>query len=134
MATLKQKLAVTKLLENPRLSVAGAMREAGYSPETAKVPSDLTKSDGWAELMEKYLPDNKLAKVHAEGLEATRKDAGETVADYSVRHKYLETGYKIKNKMSGDTINNVVVVPIMGGESVHLDHSDQENIPTPQED
>lgn len=46
------------------------MREVGYSKETAKVPGKLTKSKSWAILMDEYLPQDKVAKVHAELLEA----------------------------------------------------------------
>lgn len=38
------------------------------------------------------LPDDLLARVHKEGLEATRDDE----PDYGVRHKYLDTAYKLK--------------------------------------
>lgn len=53
MATLKQKLAVEKLVENHGKSVSGAMRAAGYDPDTAKNPKNLTESKGFKELMEK---------------------------------------------------------------------------------
>ena len=55
------------------------------------------------------MPDRDLAKVHKEGLKAGRKifkNNNETnqieevgfEPDYLVRHKYLETAYKIKSK------------------------------------
>lgn len=103
MATFKQKKTAEKLLENPRLSVSAAMKEAGYSSETAKVPSDLTRSKGWAELMEEYMPDDLLQKIHKEGFGATRihgtNDNFIDIPDYAVRHKYLETAYKLKGKL-----------------------------------
>jgi hypothetical protein len=49
------------------------------------------------------LPNSLLTKVHLEGLKASdevRDSAGHVVAskpDYAVRHKYLDTAYKIKN-------------------------------------
>ena len=39
------------------------------------------------------IPDKKLIEVHLGGLEATDNEK----PDYSVRHKYLDTAYKIKN-------------------------------------
>lgn len=38
------------------------------------------------------IPNELLEKVHLEGLEATNEKG----ADYAVRHKYLDTAYKIK--------------------------------------
>ena len=98
MATLKQKKALDLLVGNGG-NVTKAMRDAGYSENTANTPQKLTESDGWQELLEEYLPDSLLMKVHKEGLEATRNggEAGE-VPDYAVRHRYLDTGLKVKNK------------------------------------
>ena len=62
MATEKQKAVVRKILETPG-SVSAAMREVGYKSSTAHNPSDLTKSKGWVELMEKYYPDEKITKI-----------------------------------------------------------------------
>ena len=64
MATHKQKLAASKILENRGKSVSKAMREVGYSPATAKNPSNLTNSIGWIELMSKYISEEKLLKTH----------------------------------------------------------------------
>lgn len=114
MATLKQKRAVKKLLENGG-NVSKAMKEAGYSKATSKTPKKLTEGKGFQELMKEYLPDALLAKVHQEGLAATRlngvggmklnidkgeiQDMGHSdleTPDYAVRHKYLDTAYKLK--------------------------------------
>jgi hypothetical protein len=86
------------------------MIKAGYSENTAKAPTKLTKSKGWEELLAKYIPDDKLTKVLDEGLEAGKKifknneEVGYDV-DYAVRHKYLETGLKLKNKFPADKLN-----------------------------
>lgn len=53
MATVKQKKAFDIAVENGG-NMSRAMREAGYSPATAKTPDKLTKSDGYKELMEEY--------------------------------------------------------------------------------
>ena len=102
MATIKQKKAVRITLENSGI-VSKAMLDAGYSPTVAKTPSVLTSSKGWAELMEKHISDDKLAKVHDEGLEATKihgtGDDFIEIPDFAVRHKYMDTGYKLKGKL-----------------------------------
>lgn len=112
MATLKQQAVAKDLLENVGKPIGQAMRDAGYSEATAKNPDHMTKTKGWAELMEEAFPDDLLTKVHTEGLGAMKqlsvrggKDANAAsddfieVEDYAIRHKYLETAYKIKGKM-----------------------------------
>ncbi len=62
MATTKQKLAASKIVEN-RGNVSKSMRQAGYSPKTAKNPKNLTKSKGFAELCRRYgLTDSLLIR------------------------------------------------------------------------
>ena len=83
------------------------MVEAGYSENKAKNPSNLTKSKAWEEYMETFLDDEKLARIHAEGLEAGRTIYKNNVStgeiemlgfepDYATRHKYLDSAYKLK--------------------------------------
>lgn len=80
------------------------MVKAGYSKTTASTTGKLTNTKGWNALLQKHIPDSKLAKVLDEGLEASDvvvdKD-GLTIAenpDFAVRHKYLETALKLKAK------------------------------------
>lgn len=119
--TIKQHIAMKKIVENGG-NVSKAMIEAGYSPKTAENPQKLTQSKTWQEYLEEYLPDVKLAKVHSEGLEATKwkmshTEPDEEVPDYAVRHKYLDTAYKLKKRLQNDTgginINEakILVVP-----------------------
>ena len=100
MATLKQKKAIEALSENIGKPMGEIMRESGYSESNSKTPKRLTESDGWKELIDENIPDKDLAKVHKEGLGATKRMLMGEEPDYAVRHKYLETGYKIKGKMS----------------------------------
>jgi hypothetical protein len=116
MATAKQRRALAKAAENGG-NISAAMRAVGYSPATAKTPQKLTESKGWKELVDEYLPDDKLAKVHSEGLEAnkiisaniTYGDADEKtndfieVPDHATRHKFLESAYKLKGRSLSDT-------------------------------
>jgi hypothetical protein len=104
------------------------MREVGYSKHSCTKPTELTKSEGWAELMAEYLPDNKLINVHMEGLDATRTISANVtiksddptvrnksangrdvdfidVPDFAVRHKYLETAYKLKGKLTDAVVD-----------------------------
>jgi len=57
MATIKQKMAVQKIVENGG-NVSRSMIEVGYSPATAKTPDKLTDSKGYQELLNEYLPDD----------------------------------------------------------------------------
>lgn len=120
MTTLKQETAVKDLLENVGKPIGQAMLDAGYSPATAKNPDHLTESKGWNELMDKYLPDDKLLSTHDEALVANRvisaintnKEAtgGTTdfieVPDHAIRLKAVELGYRVKGRLS----NNVQVL------------------------
>lgn len=65
MATIKQKRAFTRVVENGG-NVSRAMMEVGFSPATAKTPQKLTTSKGWQELMELHLSDASIAKRHKE--------------------------------------------------------------------
>ncbi|VXC39138.1 hypothetical protein [Plantibacter sp. T3] len=74
MATDKQELAVQIYVANRGISKAEAMRRAGYADATARNPKNLTGSLSWEELMESYLPDDKLVKTHQQLLDAKRLD------------------------------------------------------------
>ena len=89
MATNKQKKAVDIMLENGG-NVSKAMREAGYSENTAKTPQKLTQSDGYKELMEAYLPDDMLLRALSDDIE---KKIGN-------RKQELELAFKLKGKMT----------------------------------
>ena len=117
-----------------------AMKTAGYSKETAegkagKKVGESRIQETIQQLMEKRgITDDRLSEVLEKGLEATKniscmivntsgdgqKDANSMtkdfveVDDYAVRHKYLETGLKLKGylrdkiDLSGDVIIEVV--------------------------
>ena len=59
MTTIKQKLALEKLVENGG-NVTQAMIEAGYSEATANNPSNLTHSEGFRSLLKQYGLDESL--------------------------------------------------------------------------
>ena len=102
MPTLKQKLAFERITRNHG-EIADGMRDAGYAFNTIKRPKNLLESDGWHELLETYVPDDKLAKVLDDGLAANRYlTPKKQVPDHPTRHKFLETGLKLKGRLSGD--------------------------------
>ena len=92
--TTKQKLAASKLQETAG-NVSKAMKLAGYSPKSAKDPQRLTRSKGWQQLMEKYLPDDRLLQVHR-GLLGNK--------DWRARDSGLDKAYKIKGKYADNKI------------------------------
>lgn len=101
MATTKQKIAASKMGVYGG-NMGKAMIAAGYSHITAKTPAKLTKSKGWKELMDKYLPEEELTKLHKSLMMATRiqvyNKKAHTVPDNDVRLRALELGYKLRNK------------------------------------
>ena len=114
MATVKQKRAALNIVEK-HMSATQAMREAGYDETTATRPANLTQSKGFKELLAQMgVTDEKLAKVLNEGLEATKvvvmgKDSGEAFVDiqpdHPTRHKFLETGLRLRGYAKEDTPN-----------------------------
>ena len=102
MPTIKQKTAYKEVVKGS--TIVSAMKVAGYSEKTSKRTNKLTNTKGFKELIDKHLSDSKLAKVHDEGLKATKLHnvGNKTIEteDYATRHKYLETGYKIKGQLA----------------------------------
>jgi hypothetical protein len=114
--TIKQKLAVKEIVENGS-SVAAAMRKVGYSAQTAKDPGKLTRSEGFQCLMEEMgLSDDVFVTVLKEGLQATKavvmgtkseESFVDVAPDFPTRHKYLETGLRLKGLVRIDTQTNI---------------------------
>ncbi len=91
MSTIKQKIAIAKLVENGG-NVNKAMVSAGYSRTTAKTPKKLTESLGWKELVEKYLSEEKLMKTHLSLLNSSNWRARANALDkaYKILGKYIK--------------------------------------------
>lgn len=104
--TIKQRLVLKKIVENPRKSISGAMREVGYSSNTAVDPGNLTRSKGWKELMEQFLPDDKLLTKHNEAMEATKWNdfTGDREEDHAIRLRAVELGYKLKRHLGPEIV------------------------------
>lgn len=59
------------------------------------------------------IPDELLQKVHIEGLKASDKIGDIEIPDYGVRHKYLDSAYKLKGAYAAEkTIGLTINVPI----------------------
>lgn len=103
-ATDRQKKALDNLVKNGG-NVSKAMRDAGYSVNTAKTPKKLTESAAFAELLDAYLPDDMLLRALSDDIE---KKEGNRKAE-------LELGFKLKGKMTekvdvttqGESINTL---------------------------
>lgn len=110
MATQRQIKAVAKISENLRKDkpepIGKILKDVGYSDSVSESPTFVTRSQGFIELLEKAgVTDDKLAKVLDEGLNASKavvmgKESSESFVDiqpdYAIRHKYLETGLRLK--------------------------------------
>jgi len=113
--SIKQKLALKEIVEK-HSSISEAMRRAGYKDTTATVPGNMTKTKGWKELLEQYLPDDKLLKKHDAALEAKKWNdfTGEREEDHAIRLRAVELGYKLKNRLSDTSVTveaKVLVLP-----------------------
>lgn len=102
--TQKQREVFDRVV-NKKQDFRKAMLEVGYSESSSHNPGNvLVSKKGWQMLVDEYLPESELVRVHKEGLNATRKIQVDKelidIEDYQTRHKYLETGYKIRGRMA----------------------------------
>ena len=113
--TIKQRKAYKEVLKGS--TITSAMVKSGYSETTASTTGKLTNTKGWKELLDKTISDRKLVKVLDEGLISGKRvfknnnETGEiedmgVEPDYAVRHKYLETGLKLKSKFPKEDPDN----------------------------
>jgi hypothetical protein len=85
--TIKQLKAFDKIMENHG-NVSSAMREVGYSEATAKNPKNLTRSQGFKELLDLVgLDDDSLSRKHQELLNCS---------DKQIELRALDMAYKLK--------------------------------------
>lgn len=133
MATIKQKLAVSKVVENGG-NVSQGMIDAGYSAATANTPQKLTESKGWQELMDEHFPEERLAKKIDEGIDATKVKSSMTepdkiVPDYPTQHKFTETALKLRGKLKDDeqekVVQNLIVFNVYEGSNTQANGSIQ---------
>jgi hypothetical protein len=120
MATEKQKLAIDKIVEN-RGNVSKAMREAGYSPATAKNPSNLLDSKGFMELMdERGLTDSLIIDALVEDI----------VSKPGNRTAELQLAVKMRgrqvDKLDMTTNGKDLPTPILGGAAKGVSDNDSD--------
>lgn len=107
--TERAKLAYQIFVENRGLIGMGeAMRRAGYSVVYSTNPKQLTETDGFQQIIEKYLPDEVLAEKHLSLLNAKRKkttfvkgqvtEVIEEEDTFAITNA-LKLGYQVKGKL-----------------------------------
>ena len=94
--THRQRKAMEIMVEKGG-SVSRAMISAGYSPNTAKTPSKLTRSKSWSELTELYLPDEYLLYRLVVELESGTSN----------KKQLLELAFRLKGRMSNSSTENI---------------------------
>lgn len=125
MATIRQKRRAELLGKNR--TTEAELLEAGYAPSTArKQPKSVTKAKGWQELVEHYLPDDKILTVIDSALQAEKQTLiGAKVPDHSTQLKAAELSLKVKGKLTEKvdhtTNGKDMPVPIYGGKSTQSD-------------
>lgn len=101
--TIRQKLVVGKILEDPSTSLYKAMRAVGYAHTTAIAPKK-NLGAGFNELLEKHLPDSFLLEALEEDIKNKPKN----------RAKEIELALKVRGRLkpsdegTGDTYNTFI--------------------------
>lgn len=118
----KQRTAAKLYLENigKGKSLSFILKSAGYAPAVVKNPQLVTESKGFKQVLEEAgVTDHNIAKLVNAGMNANRvdtikgKSVESDVADYAVRHKFLESAVKIKGytpepAKGGNTFNTQI--------------------------
>jgi len=104
---MRQKKIIVALLENTGKTISSEARKLGYKEGYIKSGS-LTKTKTWQDLMEEYLPDEKLSRIHGELLDAQSIDHyifPTKMTDEKISETFAEFGFKvmkiIKNNSGG---------------------------------
>lgn len=113
--TRKEKKFVKAYVKNEGNGTQAAL--VAYDTESensaAVIASRELRKDKIQTAIQEALPDDLLAQIHREGLFATKpvySKEGDLVAeeaDFSVRHKYLDSAYKIKGAYAPEKHTNV---------------------------
>lgn len=110
--SLRMRKTAKILLEKGSKSVSSAMREAGYSENTAKVPSKVTKTQSWQSLMDQYLPQDLIARKHQELLEAEEtvfiprgnKILEKKRPDFAARKAGVDMAHKLRGNFAPEKV------------------------------
>lgn len=112
MSTYKQQQALNRMVENGG-NVSQAMRDVGYSDNTAKTPQKLTESLGFIELCEeKGLTNDLLVSALVEDIRDKKGN----------RRAEIELGFKIKGRL----LHKPDKEPVIGNAIVFKSFSDDE--------
>lgn len=139
--TLKQKGFVKDYIETKNATEAAARNYDVKDRNVANaIGAENLAKPSVDNAIQKALPDDLLAKVHLEGLHATKRsgtggmaigigkdgkvnDFGHTdidEPDYAVRHKYLDSAYKIKGSYAPEKRDvSVNIAQIVGMKIIH---------------
>lgn len=106
----KRKLLAKKLLESTG-NMGKAMEACGYKPGYCKNPQDLTRSKSWQELMDKYIPLEKIAQTHNRLFDAERPVivAGGVAMypDNDVQARAVDLGHKLHGNYAPEKVEDV---------------------------
>lgn len=105
---LRVREVFKKVSEDPSKSVGQAMREIGYSDTTSAIPTIVTNTDLWRDLLDKYLPNTLAMETHTNLLKASRVDhmtfiaAQEGILDADINEMFQEIGCKVRKIIHRD--------------------------------
>ena len=110
--TLRQKRMFKVLVENSSDTLKEAMIESGFSAETAKAPTKVTRSKGFKQLMDEYFPEDYVAQKHRELLDAEdvvfiprgKKILEKTRPDNPTRRAAVNMAYKLRGNYAAEKI------------------------------
>lgn len=132
--TDRHQLVIGELIENGRngRSMGEILVSAGYSPNTAKVPSKVTQSLGFMELIEEALPDNDLLEVHNGLLHSMKLDhmvfplgpEGEDDANFSGAHPNMSITEEAAERTSLTDEEIKQLIADVGGRVRRIVHGD----------
>lgn len=106
-----KKLAVAMVAKGSK-SLAQEMKKVGYSENTARAPSKITRSQSWQALMDQYLPQDLIARKHSELLEAEdvvfiprgKKILEKRRPDHMARRAGIEMAHKLRGNFAPEKI------------------------------
>lgn len=101
---IKQRKVFDTWVKNGMRDMRRAILSAGYSESTARVPSVITRSATWKELMTEYYPDELLARRHLELLNQR------SIVVYNKKQWNRKTGKFVTVKVVKDLGVNVSAV------------------------
>jgi hypothetical protein len=105
MATIKQKRAAKEILKaiegNSQAETTGEILEnVGYSKGISENPKVVLESAGFKEILDKYLPDDFLAKKHTQLLDDEQSQ---------IQIKALDLAYKVKGCYAAEKTQSINV-------------------------